>query len=315
VRVLDVDDGSVVLDPACGSGAMLIEAYNYVKDEKLNGRKPSLELFGQERNEIMAVIAKMNLILHGIEGYQIYIGDSLTNPRFERADYVIANPPWNLDGYDESNLGEPSVRRIYTSLGVSGFTPKNTADWAWIQLMAHFASKKVGVVLDQGALFRGGKEGNIRKAAVEKDLIEAIVLLPEKLFYNVPASGIILILNKSKPEERKGKILFINASREYESHPEIRRLNIISEGNMRNIVEVYRRFEDVEGFARVVSVGEVRKNDYNLNVTLYVHPKEEDAQIDLSAELVEFEKIEAEEKDAVQKAIGYIKGVVEASLR
>lgn len=315
VRVLDVDDGSVVLDPACGSGAMLIEAYNYVKDEKLNGRKPSLELFGQERNEIMAVIAKMNLILHGIEGYQIYIGDSLTNPRFERADYVIANPPWNLDGYDESNLGEPSVRRIYTSLGVSGFTPKNTADWAWIQLMAHFASKKVGVVLDQGALFRGGKEGNIRKAAVEKDLIEAIVLLPEKLFYNVPASGIILILNKSKPEERKGKILFINASREYESHPEIRRLNIISEGNMRNIVEVYRRFEDVEGFARVVSVGEVRKNDYNLNVTLYVHPKEEDAQIDLSTELVEFEKIEAEEKDAVQKAIGYIKGVVEASLR
>jgi len=294
---------------------MLIEAYNYVKDEKLNGRKPSLELLGQERNEIMAVIAKMNLILHGIEGYQIYIGDSLTNPRFERADYVVANPPWNLDNYDESNLGETSVRRIYTSLGVSGFTPKNTADWAWIQLMTYFANRKVGIVLDQGALFRGGREREIRRAAVERDLIEAVVLLPEKLFYNTGAPGIILILNKNKPVERKGKILFINASKEYASHPEIRRLNIIAEKNIANIVGAYRRFEDVEGFARVVSVDEIRKNDYNLNVTLYVHPKEDEEEIDLANELREFEKIEAEEKEAVQKAMGYVKSVLEASQR
>jgi len=315
VRILDVEDGSVVLDPACGSGAMLIEAYNYVREEKLKGGKPSLELLGQERNEIMAVIAKMNLILHGIEGYQIHLGDSLTNPRFGRADYVIANPPWNLDNYDESNLGDPSVRRIYTSLGVSGFTPKNTADWAWIQLMAYFANKKVGVVLDNGALFRGGKEKNIRRAAVERDLIDAVILLPEKLFYNTGAPGLILILNKNKPEDRKGKILFINASNEYESHPEIRRLNIISKDNIRNIVRAYRRFEDVEGFARVVSVEEIRENNYNLNVTLYVYPKIEEEEIDLAAELEEFRKIEAEEKEAVQKAMEYVKSVLEVSQR
>ena len=315
VGILDVEDGSGVLDPACGSGAMLIEAYNYVKEGKLDGGKPSLELFGQERNEIMAVIAKMNLILHGIEGYQIHLGDSLTNPRFERADYVIANPPWNQDGYDESKLGEPSVRRIYTSLGVGGFTPKNTADWAWIQLMAYFARKKVGVVLDNGALFRGGKEKNVRRAVVERDLIEAIILLPEKLFYNTGAPGIILILNKNKPEERKGKILFINASQEYESHPEIRRLNIIAEKNLGRIVEAYRKFKDVEGFTRVVSVDEIRENNYNLNVTLYVYPKEEEEKIDLAAELEEFEKIEAEEKEAVQKAMEYVKSVLEVSQR
>lgn len=312
VRILDVEDGSRVLDPACGSSVMLIEAYNYVRDEKLNGGKPSLELFGQERNEIMAVIAKMNLILHGIEGYQIYIGDSLTNPRFERADYVIANPPWNLDGYDESNLGEPSVRRIYTSLGSSGFTPKNTADWAWIQLMAYFANRKVGVVLDQGALFRGGRERNIRRVAVERDLISAVILLPEKLFYNTGAPGIILILDKNKPENHKGKILFINASKEYKSHPEIRRLSIISEDNMRNVVEAYRRFKNAEGFARVVSIDEIRRNDYNLNVTLYVHPKEDEEEIDLARELDAFVKIESEEKETVQKTMEYIKSVVDA---
>ena len=312
IRILDIEDGSRVLDPACGSAAMLIEAYNHVKD-KLKDRKPSLELFGQERDEIMAVIAKMNLILHGIESYQIFVGDSLTNPRFSQVDYVVANPPWNLDGYDESNLGQPSVRRIYTSLGVNGFTPRNTADWAWIQLMTYFASRKVGIVLDNGALFRGGKEKNIRRAAVERDLIDTVILLPEKLFYNTGAPGIILIIDKNKPEERRGKILFINASQEFEGHPEVRRLNIIAEKNLKRIVDAYRQFGDIEGFARVVPIEEIRENDYNLNVTLYVYPEEEEEEIDLATELAEFQRIEAEEKEAVTKAISYVKEVLEAS--
>lgn len=313
VRILDIDDGTRVLDPACGSAAMLIEAYNYVRDDKLNGGKPSLELWGQENNEIMALIAKMNLILHGIEGYKIFVGNSLTNPRFEPADYVIANPPWNQDGYDESNLGEPAVRRIYTSLVENGFTPKSSADWAWVQLMAYFAKRKVGVVLDQGALFRGGKEKNIRKAAIERDLIEAIILLPEKLFYNTGAPGIILILNKNKPEGRKGKIIFINASKEFEDHPEIRRLNRLGANNINKIVEAYRKFEDIEDFARVVSIEEIRKNDWNLNVSSYVHPKEEAEEIDLAIELEKYEKIEAEEKEAVSKVINYVREIAEAS--
>ncbi|RLG23129.1 SAM-dependent DNA methyltransferase, partial [Methanosarcinales archaeon] len=312
IRILDIEDGSRVLDPACGSAAMLIEAYNHVKD-KLNGRKPSLELFGQERDEIMAVIAKMNLILHGIESYQIFVGDSLINPRFSQVDYVVANPPWNLDNYDESNLGQPSVRRIYTSLGVNGFTPRNTADWAWIQLMTYFARRKVGIVLDNGALFRGGKEKNIRRAAIERDLIDTVILLPEKLFYNTGAPGIILIIDRNKPKERRGNILFINASQEFEGHPEVRRLNIIAEKNLKRIVDAYRQFKDIEGFARVVPIEEIRENDYNLNVTLYVYPKEEEEKIDLAVELEEFRRIEAEEREAVQRAMKYIEEVIEAS--
>jgi len=312
VQILDIEDGSRVLDPACGSGAMLIEAYNYVR-EKINGKKPSLELLGQEINETMAIIAKMNLILHGIEGYQIFVGNSLTNPKFEEADYVIANPPWNQDGYNETNLGQPSVRKIYTSLGINGFTPKNTADWAWIQLMNYYANKKVGIVLDNGALFRGGREKRIRRAVIEKDLIEAIILLPEKLFYNTGAPGAIIIFNKNKPEERRNKILFINASLEYESHPEIKRLNILAEKNIRRIVEAYRQFKNIEGFAKVVSLDEIKANDYNLNVTLYIFPKIEEEEIDIEKELKEFERIEAEEKRLVSKALNYIREVLEAN--
>ena len=311
VRLLAPEDGSVVLDPACGSGAMLIETYNYVMD-KLGGKTPSLGLVGQELNELMAIIANMNLILHGIPDYRIYVGNSLLNPRFERADYVIANPPWNQKGYSEDNLGDPRVRAVYTSFVPNGFTPENTADWAWVQLMLYYARKKVGVVLDQGALFRGGKEKEIRRGFVEKDLIEAVILLPEKLFYNTMAPGIIMVLNRDKPEGRRGKILFINASQEFERHPEIRRLNRLGEEHIRKIVDAYRRFEDVDGFARVVPLSEVRERDYNLNVTLYVFPRVEEEEIDLAKELEELQEIERREKEAVERALGYVRERLEA---
>ena len=313
VDILDIENGSTILDPACGSGGMLIEAYNYVKNEKLNGEKPSLELYGQEYNETMAMIAKMNLILHGIDSYKIWIGNSLTNPRFKEADYVVANPPWNQDGYDENNLGEPSIRKIYTSLGISGFTPKSSADWAWVQLMAYFAKKKVGIVLDQGALFRGGREKNIRKAFVDKDLVEAVILLPEKLFYNTGAPGIVMIINKNKPSERKGKILFINASREYEQHPEIKRLNVLSEKNINNIVKAYREFKDIEGFARVVSLNEIRKNDYNLNVSLYVSPKEDEERVEIEKIWGELNEIEKQSQEITKKLEEYILEIMKAN--
>ena len=312
VELLDIEDGSEVLDPAVGSGAMLIEAYKYVRENSED--EPEIMVYGQERNEIMALIAKLNLILHDIENYEIYVGDSLKNPRFGEADYVLANPPWNQDGYDEKVLSEnPRVRKIYTTFASNGFPPRQSADWAWVQLMLYFARKKVGIVLDSGALFRGGKEGRIRKEIVERDMIEAIVLLPEKLFYNCSAPGIIMILNKEKPEERRGKILFINASLEYEKHPEVRRLNRLGEKNIKKIVDAYREFKDVEGFARVVSIDEIRKKDYNLNVSLYVYPEVEKEHIDLEKEFKEFKEIEEREKDVVSEALGYVEDILRAS--
>jgi len=312
VELLDIEDGSEVLDPAVGSGSMLIESYRYVREKKGDDYVEVL-LYGQERNEIMGVIAKLNLILHDIENYEIYIGDSLRNPRFGEADYVIANPPWNQDGYDEEVLSEdPKVRRIYTSFVSNGFTPKQSADWAWVQLMLYYSRRKVGIVLDSGALFRGGKEKRIRKGIVQKDLIEAVILLPEKLFYNTGAPGIIMILNKNKPDERKGKILFINASNEYERHPEVRRLNRLGEEHIKKIVDAYRGFKEIEGFSRVVSVEDVKEKDYNLNVSLYVFPMVEEEEIDLKEELKEFKEIEEREKIAVSEALGYVEGIINA---
>ncbi|MGB9831426.1 MAG: N-6 DNA methylase, partial [Fervidicoccus fontis] len=159
VDVLDVENGSRVLDPACGSGGMLIEVYNHIKKK---GEEPDLLLVGQERNDAMVAIAKLNMILRGIENFIIYNGDSLGNPQFDKADYVIANPPWNLD-YNEDNLKKDNVKHIYNSIVPAGYTPRSSADWAWVELMLYYAEKKVGVILDQGALFRGGKERNIRE--------------------------------------------------------------------------------------------------------------------------------------------------------
>ncbi|MFP3131543.1 MAG: N-6 DNA methylase [Nitrososphaeria archaeon] len=306
VRLLDISDGSKVLDPACGSGGMLIESYEYVKNK---GVEPNLELFGQERNEIMAAIAKMNMRLRGIMSYNIFNGDSLLNPKFDHADYVIANPPWNQDGYDEDNLSKDNIKQIYNSIVEAGYTPKTTADWAWVQLMLYYAKKKVGVILDQGALFRGGKEENIRRGIVKSDLLEAVILLPEKLFYNTQAAGIILVFNKEKPAERKGKVIFINASELYIKHPEIRKLNQLSEDNIAKIVEMYKDFKDFKNYARVVSLDEIEKNSYNLNVSLYVQKDNEIEKIDIFKEFEELKSLEEERQSIMEKLESYLEEV------
>ena len=307
VKMLDIEDGSTVLDPACGSGGMLIEAYRYVREKV--GENLAVKLLGQELNEITATLCKMNLVLHGIKDFDIKGGyDSLLNPQFEEgsADYVLANPPWNQDGYDEMRLSDKKVKHIYKY----GYTNKQSADWAWIQLMLYLARKKVGIVLDEGALFRTGAEGRIRKGIVERDLIECIVLLPEKLFYNTGARGIVMILNKDKPEERKNKIMFINAVNEYEQHPEVRRLNRLNEKHISKIVDAYKEFKDIDGFARVVSIEEIKKNDYNLNVTLYVFPEVEEEKIDLKVEMEKLKEVESREKELMSEVVNYVDDVL-----
>jgi type I restriction enzyme M protein len=302
VKLMDPEDGSVIVDPACGSAAMLIESYNHVK-EKIK-HNPSLKLYGQDRNGDMVAVSKMNLLLHGIRtDTKIFFADSLINPEFLRelgdlnADYAIANPPWNQDGYGEDKLNKPELRKIYKY----GYPPNNTADWAWIQLMLYTARKKVVVVIDQGALFRGGREREIRSKIISEDLVEAVVLLPEKLFYNTNAPGAIIVFNKNKPPERKGKVLFINASNEYKPHPEIRRLNILGEDNIEKIVKTYREYVEVPEFSKIVPLEEIRKNDYNLNVTLYVALIGGEKEIDILREYQELKRIEEERAQLLRK--------------
>jgi type I restriction enzyme M protein len=301
VMLLDPENHSTVVDPACGSASMLIESYRYAKEKY---GEAYLRLYGQDRNGNMVAISKINILLHGVKtDTKIYFGDSLTNPELLRdlgeagADYAIANPPWNQDGYGEDALSKPELRKIFKY----GYPPSNSADWAWIQLMLYTARKKAVVVIDQGALFRGGREREIRSKIVAEDLVEAVILLPEKLFYNTQAPGVIIVFNKNKPPERKGKILFINASNEYKPHPEIRRLNILGDDNINKITKTYRKFTEVPGFSKIVPIEEVRKYDYNLNVTLYVMPLGEDEIIDLVSEWEELKRIEQERQELMNK--------------
>ncbi len=316
-HLIEPQSDEVILDPACGSGSMLIEQYLYVREKT---QEPNVRLVGQERNEVTAVLAELNFILHGIKDARVYIGDSLLNPKFEerleesdekrKADKVVANPPWNQKKvYNETTLKQnPKHREIFEF----GYTTDQSADWAWIQLINYYTKKKAGIVIDSGALFRGGREMTIRSKFIERDLIEAVILLPEKIFYNTQAPGIIIVLNKNKPEERKGKILFINASKEYVLHPQEKKLNKLSEENIKRIAEVYRDFKEEEGFSRIVDKEEIKKNDYNLNVSLYVSPNEEEERINLEEEFKRLEALNVEYVQRFERVREYITEVLKA---
>jgi type I restriction enzyme M protein len=309
IEILDPKPMESVYDPACGSGGMLISAYKHV-EEKFGGEEAEkLFLFGQEVNQRTIALAKMNMYIHDIHNHHLEFGDTFLYPKFKegdslkRFDVVVANPPWNQDGYDEDVLKKGEFWKQRFSYG---FVPRQSADWAWIQHMIASAKddgSRVGIVIDNGCLFRGGKEKAIRSAVLSEgnDLVECVVLLPEKLFYNTGAPGAIIIFNKHKAAERRGKVLFVNASGEFEQHPEVRKLNRLGDSNIRKIAEAYAGFREEKGFSRTVPLKVIEENDYNLNVTLYVMPVEEGEEIDIAKEFSELKLLEKEMREVGAK--------------
>jgi type I restriction enzyme M protein len=315
VEILDPRPGNSVYDPAYGSGGMLITSYQHVENEFGREALDKLFLFGQEVNYKTLALSKMNIYIHDIRNAQVAQGDSLLYPKFKdkegikKFNIVIANPPWNQDGYDEETLKKGEFWKERFNYG---FTPRQSADWAWIQHMLASADDKEGrvaVVIDNGCLFRGGKEKAIRTAVLGADMIEAVILLPEKLFYNTGAPGAILILNKGKAADRKGKILFINASREFQRHPEVRKLNQLADSHIGKIVKAHRESKEIVGFSRIVGQDEIKENDFNLNVTLYVFPEKETETIDVLKEWEDLRLLEKESAEIEAKIEGYLKEI------
>jgi type I restriction enzyme M protein len=313
VEMLNPKPGESIYDPACGSGGMLISSYKGIEDALGRDEADKLFLFGQEANYKTLALAKMNLYIHDIRNGQLILGDTLLYPKFKEGDgvkkfdVVIANPPWNQDGYNEEILKRGEFWRERFN---HGFTPKQSADWAWIEHMLASAKDntgRVGVVIDNGCLFRGGKEKATRTSIVNADLIEAVILLPEKLFYNTGAPGTIIVLNKNKPKTRKGKILFINASNEYEQHPNVRKLNCLGDEHIEKIVKAYKGHKNSDGFSNVVEIEEIKENDYNLNVTLYAFPEEEVEEIDVIEEWKGLGSLEDKLGEIGRKVEGYLK--------
>lgn len=222
-RLLRAEEGMTIYDPACGSAGLLINAELTIKESVEAVRRP-LQLYGQELNHVTYAIAKMNMIIHDMEG-EIAIGDTFRNPKFfngsklKTFDLVAANPMWNQDGYDTKFYESDSFDRFRF-----GYPPVSSADWAWVEHMLASLNRRgrAVIVLDTGAVSRGSggkgsnRERNIRKQLVDRDVIEGVILLPENLFYNTTAPGILLCLNRAKPKERQGKIILINASKEFE---------------------------------------------------------------------------------------------------
>ena len=299
-RIMDPEPGMEVYDPCAGSGGLLIKAHLRFKEKYgEDARVEPLRFYGQEILPDTYAMAKMNVFIHRMEA-DIRLGNTMTNPAFtyedgslRRFDLVLANPMWNQD-FDQSVYENDPYGRFEF-----GYPPSSSADWGWIQHM--FASLKdegrMAVVLDTGAVSRGSgtqsanRERDIRKAFVEKDFIEAVILLPENLFYNTTAPGIILVVNKKK--RHPGEILLINASYLYEKG---RPKNFLPESAISEIAEVYLNWQEKEGLSKVISNDEAARNDYNLSPSRYVATKSEEDVLPVEVALARLR--EAEEKRA-----------------
>jgi type I restriction enzyme M protein len=288
VNILDPKEGETVYDPACGTGGMLIEVIEHVKRA---GGNPQLlwgKLFGQEKVLTTSGIARMNLLLHGIEDFKIVKEDTLRNPAFfegdklAQFDCVIANPPFSLENWGE----ETWLTDRYGRNSLGGVPPKKNADWAWVQHMYKSMDSKTGriaVVLPQGALFRNGAEGRIRQSFLEEDLIECVIGMATNLFYGTGLAPCIIVLRAQKNVKTSKKVLIINSESQFKRG---RSQNTLEIEHLSEILDLYKSFKSVDGLAHLASDTEIKANNYNLNIPLYVSPIRNRNQLSFKEEVV-----------------------------
>ena len=309
-RIMDPEPGMDVYDPCCGSAGLLIKCC-LVFDEKGEYRHAPVRLYGQENEPGTWAMANMNMIIHDMEG-EIQIGDTFRKPKFRQHnrlqtfDRVVANPMWNQTEFKEKDYDADELDRFPKGAGYPG----GKADWGWIQhvLASLKPTGRAAVVLDTGAASRGSgnaninKEKDVRRWCVEQDLIEGVLYLPENLFYNTTAPGIVIVLNKAKPKERQGKLFLLNASREFvKGDPK----NYIPEDAIARIADTFNGWKEVEKYSRIVTREEIAKNDYNISPSRYIHTGEGEEYRPIGEIVEELEALEeeAKESDAALKRI------------
>ena len=273
VMLLNPQPGDTVYDPACGTGGMLIEAIRHIDDRQMTYGK----IYGQENNLSTSAIARMNLFLHGASDFKIAQGDTLRSPKFlkhgqlQKFNCVLANPPfgqekWGAIGFESDKYG----RNIW------GCPSDSNADYAWLQhmIMSMKPGKgKVAVVLPQGVLFHGGKEGNIREQLINSDLVEAVITLASGVFYGSGVSACIIFLSNLKKPDHKGKVCMIDATKIYTPK---RAQNVMEDKDIFEVYSLYKDYKDKIEKCKIVSIDDIDKAGNTLMVNTYVEKKKQE---------------------------------------
>jgi len=296
-KLLQPNEGDRICDPACGSGSLLIKVANEVGTSNYS-------VYGQESNGNTYALCKMNMFLHKIDNARIEWGDTLNNPKLVekdklmKFDIVVANPPFSLDKWGAENASSDKYNRFWR-----GIPPKSKGDYAFITHMIETLNEtgRLGVVVPHGVLFRGGSEGKIRQKHIEENLLEAVIGLPANLFYGTGIPAAILIYNRQK---KSNDVLFIDASREYESATN---QNKLRDTDINKIFTTYKEFKTIEKYSYRAKFEEIKENDFNLNIPRYVDTFEEELEIDIKEVQREIDKLEKELRDVQSQMNKHLK--------
>jgi type I restriction enzyme M protein len=308
-RILRPKPGQTCHDYACGSAGLLIKLQLIARELDPTAKVP-LKLFGQELQAESYAVARMNAIIHDMD-VDLRRGDTMINPKFrtssgslDQFDLVVANPMWNQP-FDPSIFEDDPYDRFIKHGGATS----GKGDWAWLQqtLSVLKDTGRAAVVLDTGAVTRGSgsknedKERNIRKWFVDRDLVEGVILLPDNLFYNTPAAGVIVVLNKRKPEVKKGKLTLLNASKRFtKGKPK----NHLADEDVLDLARLYNAGDPAEGEVAVIDLAQIAEADYNLSPSRWVSAVGTDETGDLVDLLTEFEQCISAEADLEGKLQG-----------
>lgn len=299
--IMDPKPGESVYDPTCGSGGLLLNCVNHLKERGKEYR--TLKLYGQELNLMTSSIARMNMFLHGIEDFQIVRGDTLADPKFIENDklktfnIILANPPYSIKRWNREKWEkDPYGRNMY------GTPPQGCADYAFEQHILKSLDSKNGrsiVLWPHGVLFRDSEQV-FREKMLQNDVVETVIGLGPNLFYNSPMEACLLVTNLNKPKARKGKVLFINAVSEVTRESAN---SYLEEKHIQKVYEAHKNFKDIDGFARVLSNKELLEKNANLNISLYISKNGDDAELKQLSEVVTDWIEESEELKKSTKAL------------
>lgn len=309
-RLVKPEENDRIYDPTCGSGSLLIRVVNQVPNRKV-------AVYGQERNGQTHSLCMMNMFLHDIDDARIEWGDTLSNPlhledgKLMKFQTIVANPPFSLDKWSMGFAGDNDDKfKMEASLDPYGrfewgVPPKSRGDFAFVQHMLYSLAEdgRMAVILPHGVLFRGASELKIRKQIIKMNMLDAVIGLPEALFYGTGIPACIMLFKKNRSRR---EVLFIDASGEG-NYEKGKNQNNLREQDIEKIVETYENYETIDKYSYLASLEEIKENDYNLNIPRYVDTFEEEEPVDMEEVASNISKIKEEIREVEDQMAKYLK--------